>query len=143
MRLRPATLIPVLLAAAACSGGSDDAAPAGEPWCDVVAASNALDDEFDAVDTQDTAAWRAVIDKIGDLGQRFRASAPDEIKQQVGLYADTNDRLVEIFAEADYDVDQIDNVAFAAAIDNIDGIATEIDVFTVAECDVALGPDDT
>lgn len=144
MRLRLAALVPVIIAAAACSGGSDDAAaPTGETWCDVVAASNALDDEFDAVDTQDSDAWRAVIEQIGDLGVRFRATAPDEIKSQVVAYADTNDRLVEIFDEADYDIEALDNAALTAEITKVDGVAKEIDVYTLAECGVVLGPDDT
>ncbi len=143
MRIGLVTVVPVLIAAAACSGGSDDAAPTGESWCDVVAAANALDDEFDAVDTQDSAAWRTVIEKIGDLGQRFRAAAPVEIKSQVDAYADTNDRLVEIFAEADYDIEAVDNAALTEAIAEIDGVAIEIDEYTVAECGVPLGPDDT
>jgi hypothetical protein len=143
MRVRLALLAPVLVGAAACSGGSDDAAPTIESWCDVVAASNALDAEFDEINPEDSAALKAVIEKIGVLGPRFRAAAPDEIGSQVDTYADANDRLFEIFAAADYDTDALDNEALSAAISSVDGIATEIDLFTVAECGVPLGPDDT
>jgi hypothetical protein len=143
MRLRLGALAPVLVVTAACSGSSDGAATTGESWCDVVAASNTLDDEFDAVDAQDSAALQAVVEKIGDLGRRFRATAPGQIEAQVRSYADTNDRLVEIFAAADFDVEALDGAAVEAAIRNVDDVATEIDVFTVAECGVPLGPDDT
>jgi hypothetical protein len=108
-----------------------------------VAASNALDDEFDGIDPKDSAALQTVIEKVGELGPRFRAASPDDIDSQVDGYADTNDRLVEIFAAADYDTDALDNEALSAAIGSADGIAAEIDVYTVAECGVSLGPDDT
>jgi hypothetical protein len=143
MRARFALVVPVFLAAAGCSSGSDDAATSAESWCDVVAASNALDEEFDGIDPEDSAALQTVIENVGDLGPRFRSAAPDDIEAQVGIYADTNDRLVEIFAAADYDTDALDNDALVAAIGSADGIATEIDVYTVAECGVSLGPDDT
>ncbi len=134
----------LLVSAAACGSGSDDVGGAsGESWCDVVAASNALDDEFDGTQTDDAGGLKSVLDKISALGDRFRAAAPDEISDQVMTYADTNDALVKVFADADYDVEQLDQSAIVALISTVEGIDTEIDVYTVAECGVALGPDDT
>jgi hypothetical protein len=143
MMYRTALLVSVLVIGSACSGGKDDAGSSGESWCDVVAASNALDDEFDGIDLADSVALQTVIEKVGELGPRFRAASPDDIDSQVDVYADTNDVLVEIFAAANYDTDALDNAALSAAIGSADGIAAEIDVYTVAECGVSLGPDDT
>lgn len=133
----------LLVGAAACSGGSDEDGASGESWCDVVAASNALDDEFDEIQPDDAGGLKSILEKISGLGDRFRGAAPDEISAQVTTYADTNDALVQVFADADYDIEQLDDAAISELIAGVDGIDTEIDVYTVAECDVPLGPDDT
>ena len=133
----------MLVSAAACGGDSDEGGASGESWCDVVAASNALDDEFDEVEPDDVGGLQTVIDKISGLTDRFRDAAPDEISAQVQTYADVNDALVKVFADADYDVEQLDEAAIGDLIDGVDGVDTEIDVYTVAECGVPLGPDDT
>jgi hypothetical protein len=130
--------------AGSCST-SDGAArdESDEAWCDVVAASNLLDDEFDAVDTSDPAAIEAVLGRIDELGDRFRRSAPTEIESQVDRYAAANARLVQIFADADFRVDELDTSAINEAIDGVTGIDAEIDVYTLRVCGEALGPDDT
>lgn len=136
--------IAVAAAASACSGGSDDPlSESGESWCDVVAASNALDDEFDAIDRDDGAGFESVIRRIDALSDQLRAAAPGALESQVATYADTNDELVRLFEAADFDIDLLDSAALGAAVSDIDGVATEIDVFTVAECGEPLGPDDT
>jgi hypothetical protein len=134
-----------LAALTATCGSTGDAARAGsvEAWCDVVAASNQLDDEFDAVDTADAVAIEAVLDRIDELGDRFRRSAPTEIESQVVRYAEANSLLVQIFADADFRIDDLDTSAINAAIDAVTGIDAEIDAYTIDECGEALGPDDT
>ncbi len=136
----------LLWSATACSDGSDadgNVEERSESWCDVVAASNVLDDEFDEVAVDDAGGMKSVLEKISGLGDRFRAAAPDGISDQVTTYADANDALVQVFVDADYDVVQLDNTAIDTLISSVDGVDTEIDVYTVAECGVALGPDDT
>jgi len=134
----------LVVVAAACSGGSDDvAAPSGESWCSVVAASNSFDDEFDALEDGDSGGLKDVLDKISGLGDRFRSAAPDEIKTQVDTYAAANDALVAEFVDAGYDTDQLDPVAVQEIIAGVSGVDTEIDVYTVDACGESLGPDDT
>lgn len=133
----------LLAGAAACGGGSDEGAADGESWCDVVTASNLLDDEFDEIARDDAGGLQSVLDKISGLGDRFRSAAPDEISAQVETYASANDALVKVFADADYEVEQLDEAAIAELIASVEGVETEIDVYTVAECGVPLGPDDT
>lgn len=126
--------------------GSDspgESATPGESWCDVVADSNSLDDEFDERIEGDSDGMKVLLDKVKALSPRFLAAAPDEIELQVAQYAATNDALVQIFADADFDETRVDQAAFAAAIEGLDGAETDIDVYTLGACGVALGPDDS
>lgn len=135
--------VPLLVGLVACNGSGDDAAPSEESWCEVVAASNALDDEFDSIEGAGATELKAVLDKIALLGPRFTAAAPAEIDEQVEVYAETNGKLVDVFAAADYVVADIDEAQLEVVLAEIDGIDTEIDVYTIAECGEPLGPDDS
>ena len=142
-RLLTVCLVPLWLVA--CSGSDDgDAAAVGDAsWCDVVADANALDDRFDDVADGDVGGLRSVIDEIAPLGDRFRAAKPDEIADQVEQYAAANDRLVQLFRDVDYVADDLDRDAVTEVIGQVDDVASEIDVYTVAECGEPLGPDDS
>lgn len=140
---RLALLAPLVLTTAACGGGSDEAVavPDGESWCEIVDVSNSLDEQFDAADPADVGALRSIVPRIGELGPRFRAAAPDEISSQVDAYAEANSRLVAEFEEADFDIGALDDDAVEAIIDGVADESTEIDNYTFAECGEFLGPD--
>jgi hypothetical protein len=140
-----ALFVPLVLVAASCGGSdsSDSSAEPSESWCDVVADSNSLDDEFDDRTEGDSDGMKTLLQRVKALTPRFLAAAPEEIKTQVGEYAATNDTLVEIFADAGYDESQVDSAAFAAAIEGLDGAETDIDLYTLEARGVALGADDS
>lgn len=139
---RLALIVPLLVGGVACSGGSDEAVvPEGETWCDVVAVANSLDDAFDDVDPDNAGALRSILQRIDELGPRFRAAAPSEIESQVDAYAEANSRLVAEIESVDYDMTAVDEEAFDEIVSSVDGIDAEIDEYTVAECGEWLGPD--
>jgi hypothetical protein len=144
MKRPAALLLPAVLVLAAC-GGDDtgDASDAGggvEAWCGVAQELADLSDTLDDVDPFDAGAIEAAYSELRSAADSARSAAPDEIRADVELLADSVVRVDEALAAADYSFLDVDLALLEDFGDDVDDASDRVDDFNVREC--GFDPDD-
>ena len=124
----------VALLAAGCGSDSGGGAASADSWCDLAEGSGVFD-AFDAFDAN-PADLEEGLQQVEDFIEQLPEKAPAEIADDVELITEGTQMLITAFAEADYDVLDVD-LAFLSDSeleDRMDAAGERIDEYTEREC---------
>ena len=143
MRRALLLFVPLALVVAAC-GDSDDGASSApaEDWCGLAAEFEAVGDGFDALEPSDPDGIRDLFDGASALLDRARASAPEEISDDVDTFADGFGELDSALRDVDFNIFDVDLSVLEDSGDRIDAANDAIEAYNERECGIAPEPDD-
>ncbi|MEO1060104.1 MAG: hypothetical protein AAFZ07_01710 [Actinomycetota bacterium] len=125
-------------------GDSDDggSSASAEDWCSLSADFEAIGDDFDALEPTDPDSIRALFDRAAEFLDRARASAPDEISDDVDTFADAFGELDSALRDADFNLLDADLSVLEEAGDRVSGADDSIQAYNERECGIEADPEE-
>ena len=127
LRVSLLVLLGALALVAAACGDSDASDP--ERFCEIDARLSELDPSEAPEDQR-----AAIAEEMRDLLKEAPRVAPDVIREPVEDAAATNEEILDLLEQADFDFEQVDDAVFAQAIDEFDTAFEPIGLWIDANC---------
>ncbi|MGI9646465.1 MAG: hypothetical protein ACR2O6_14260 [Ilumatobacteraceae bacterium] len=133
-------LVAFTFVAAAC-GDDDGGGGSVEAWCGLMDEANEVDSTFENLETFDSAGLEQALNRAVDVAGDLEAAAPDEIKDDMKVVADTTRGLQSALEDADYSLFDADLSALSDEAAN-DAAQAALDEYSVRECGQPFGLED-